>query len=370
MPQSTLVERPEEDQAHRLAGLRRARSGSLGALHLVWWWAAKRPPTDLAAVLCCSRSRVDRPGQASRPRPLGREHDAQGRLVPPLHPSVRRPTLRRSLVARLTAAPHAYGWCRTRWRCTPLAATLQTMRGLPGSAEARRRWGHEGGWGWKRANLIATADDPHRVERLARLRWGSAPWRRGETLVWADDLARHGLPTGGSAWRPPGTPLEVMTPGTNAQHALAGALELAPGTWPHRLGPRTTQGLFRARLQPLDDAYPATHEQRLDVVVDHDQRHHATAVAHGLAPHPRVTRLVWPTDCPRANPRARACGAGHALGPRHPRRTRRPALVAEVAEPRGVKGPWHHRRAQLSDEPALTAGGDKIAAEVRSKTAA
>jgi transposase len=188
MPKSTFVEIPEEEQAHMLAALRRARYGYLVALPILLWCAAKRTPTDMAAVLFCSRSRVYRTVQAYRTGTLGLEHDAQGRLVPPVRTTVLLPTLRRSLVALLKVAPQAYGWCRTRWSCATLAATLQTKRGLTVSAETMRRWVHEVGWVWKRAKLLANDDDPHRVGRLARIRWVYEPLRRWEALVLADEL--------------------------------------------------------------------------------------------------------------------------------------------------------------------------------------
>jgi transposase len=49
--------------------------------------------------------------------------------------------------------------------------TLQAKWGVVVSAETMRRWLHELGWVWKRAKLVAKDDDPHRVERLARIRY-------------------------------------------------------------------------------------------------------------------------------------------------------------------------------------------------------
>jgi NAD(P)-dependent dehydrogenase (short-subunit alcohol dehydrogenase family) len=54
-----------------------------------------------------------------------------------------------------------------------------------------------------------------------------------------------------------GTQVEIMTPGTNAKHYLAGALDLATGTLHHCMGPRKTNGLFRNLLQTLEATYPA-----------------------------------------------------------------------------------------------------------------
>jgi hypothetical protein len=102
--------------------------------------------------------------------------------------------------------------------------------------------------------------------------------QRWEALVVADALDIPLLPKVGYAWRPQGTQVEVMTPGTNETHDLAGALDLATGTLHHALGPRKTTGLFRDLLQTLEAAYPAAQYQRLSVVVDHDQIHKAKAV--------------------------------------------------------------------------------------------
>jgi hypothetical protein len=121
MPKHTCVEMSAEAQAHMLAALRRARYGDLLALHVVVWCAAGRTPTDIAAVLCCSRSSVYRTVRASRQGSLGWQHDEQGWLTPPVRTTVLLPTLRRSLLARLKAPPRAYGWCRPRWSGAPLA---------------------------------------------------------------------------------------------------------------------------------------------------------------------------------------------------------------------------------------------------------
>ncbi len=119
MPKSTLVDLPAEEHRQILAALRRARYGYLLALHILLLCAAGRKPTMIAAVLFCSRSSVYRTVRAYHEGTLGLEHDAQGRLLPPVRTTVLVPTLRRSLVALLKAPPRAYGWCRTRWSCAP-----------------------------------------------------------------------------------------------------------------------------------------------------------------------------------------------------------------------------------------------------------
>jgi transposase len=370
MPKSTVLEISTEEQAQRLAALRRARYGYLLALHGLLLCAARHTPTAIAACLLCSRSRVSRTVRAYRAGTLGLSDDEAGHLWPPGRTTVLTPSLRRSLLALLKATPYAYDWGRTRGSCAPLALTRQAKRGLTIAAETMRRWLHELGWGWKRATCVATDDDPPRLERLARIRYVFEPLHPCAALVFADEREMALLPKVGAAWMPTATPLAVMTPGTKAKHDLAGALEGAPGTRLHGLGPRKTTALFRDLLAILDARYSAERYARLDSVADNDKSHQAKAVEPWLAAHPRVTLRLLPTDCPRANPLERALGEVHDGCTRHHRRTRLPALVADVEWHLQVNGPWPYQLSALYDEPAVTAAVENIAAEEHAKVAA
>ena len=370
MPKSTVLDLAQEEQAKMLAALRRARYGYLPALHILLLCAAGRSPTDIAAVLFCSRSSVYRTVRAYQTGTLDLEYDARGQLIPPIRTTVLVPTLRRSLLALLKASPRAYGWCRPRWSCATLALTRQTKRGVTVSAETRRRWLHELGWVWKRAKLVARDDDPQRIDRLARIRYVFEQLMPREIMVFADELDIPLRSKVGCAWRPTGTQLEVMTPGQNQKHDLAGALELTTGTLHHCLGPRQTNALFRDLLSVLDTRYPAERYTRLYVVVDNDKIHKAKAVEQWLAAHPRVTLLFLPTYCPRANPIERAFGDVHDTCTRNHQRKRLPDLVADVEEHVQVNGPWPYKLSQLYYEPAVTAAVEKIIAADPSKAAA
>jgi transposase len=363
MPKRTVVDIPQEEQAQMLAALRRARYGYVLALHIVLLCAAGRHPTDIAAVLFCSRSSVYRTVWAYRAGTLGLVPDDDGWLSPPVRTTVLVPTLRRSLLALLKAPPRAYDWCRTRWSCATLAATFKAKRGLTVSAETMRRWVHEVGWVWKRAKLVAKDDDPHRVERLARIRFVYEPLQRWEAIVLADERDIHVLPTVGYAWMPQGTQVEVMTPGTNEKHDLAGALDLTAGTLHHCVGPRNTHGLFRDLRHTLEAAYPAAQYQRIDVVVDHDKIHQAKAVEEWLAKHPRIRLLLLPTYGPRANPIERAFGDVHDLCTRNHKRKRLRDLVADVVEHLHVNGPWQYKLSELYDAPAVTVAVERMVME-------
>src|SRR5215207_8652844 len=244
MPGTTVLDISPQEQAQMLAALRRARYGYLLALHVLLLCAAGRHPTEIAAFLFCSRTSVYRIVRLYHAGALSFSVDPDGHVAAPVRTTVLRPWLKRSLGALLKAAPRAYGWCRTRWSCATLAVELKTQHGIEVSAWTVRRWLHEIGWVWKRAKLVAKDDDPQRVDRLARMRFVYEQLPRGEAMVWADELDIHLLPKVGCAWMPKGTQLEVMTPGQNQKHSLAGALDLATGTLLYCLGPRQTNALF------------------------------------------------------------------------------------------------------------------------------
>jgi putative transposase len=370
MPKRTIVEIPLEEQAQMLAGLRRARYGQLLALHILLLSVAGRNPTEIAAVLFCSRSSVYRTVRAYRAGLLGLAPDDKGRLQPPVRTTALVPTLRRSLLALLKAPPRVHGWCRTRWSCATLAATLRTTRGITVSAETLRRWVHEVGWVWKRAKLVAKDDDPQRVDRLARIRFVYEHLQRCEALVFADELDIHLLPKVGYAWMPQGSQVEVMTPGQNQKHYLAGALELTTGTLHHCVGPHKTNALFRDLLTQLAARYPADRYTRLYVVVDNYKIHKAKAVEQWLAAHPRVTLLFLPTYCPRANPIERAFGDIHDCCTRNHQRKRLPDLVADVEDHMNLNGPWQYKLSHLYYDPAVTEAIEKMAAEEHAMVAA
>lgn len=355
MPSATFLEIPPEEQAQMRAILRRTRYGYLLAFHILLLCAAGRNPTEIAAFLFCSRSSVYRIVRAYRTGSLGIRVDEAGQLSIAVQTSVLMPWLTRSLGAILKGAPRAYGWCRTRWSCATLAATLQAKHGITVSAETVRRWLHEMGWVWKRAKLVAKDDDPHRIERLARIRFQSEHLQAHERMVFADELDIHLLPKVGAAWMPQGTQEEVMTPGKNEKHYLAGALHLATGKVLYCLGPRKNNGLFRELLTLLDTTYPAPGVTRIYVVVDNDCIHKAKAVEQWLATHPRFTLLWLPTYCPRANPIERAFGDVHDKCTRNHTRKRMWHLVQDVQRHMRSNGPWRYALSELYYTPEVTA---------------
>lgn len=370
VPNTTLLDIPQAEQEQMLAALRQARYGYLLALHVLRLCAAGRTPTEIATVLFCSRSSVYRIVRLYHAEQLGLTVNADGQLAAPVRTTVLRPWIKRSLGALLKAPPRASGWCRTRWSCATLALELHTKHGLEVSAWTVRRWLHDLGWVWKRAKLVAKDNDPQRVERLARIRWQLEHLQAHEMLVFADELDIHLLPKVGAAWMLKGSQEEVMTPGQNEKHYLAGALDLATGKILHCLGSRKTNALFRDLLTLLDRTYAQRQVSRIYVVVDNYRIHKAKAVGQWLATHPRFELLWLPTYCPRANPIERAFGDVHDKCTRNHKRKRLRDVVGDVERHLQANGPWLYKLSQIYQEPEVTAAVERIAAEAQPKRAA
>jgi transposase len=362
VPRTTIVDIPPVEQAQMLAALRQARYGYLLALHVLLLCAAGRTPTEIAAVLFCSRSSVYRVVSAYRAGSLGWADGAADGSRPPWRLAVLAPALKRSLLAILKAAPRACGWCRTRWSCATVALEWEVRREITVSAETVRRWLHALGWEWKRAKLVAKDDDPQRVEKLARIRYAFEQLRAGLVLFFADELDIALLPKVGYQWMPRGAQVEVPTPGTNEKRYLAGALDITTGTTQQCVWYRKTTGLFLDLLATLDREYPARAFARLSVVVANSKIHYAGEVEKWLAAHPRFQLLYLPTYCPKANPIERAFGDVHDKCTRNHTRKRMWHLVRDVAQHLALNGPWPYALSELYYTPEVTAAVEALRA--------
>lgn len=232
MPGKTILEIPIAEQEQMLAQLRAARYGHLLALHVLLLCAAGWTPTEIAVALFCSRSSVYRLVADYRAGhlDLGLVVATEAETVVPRR---NRASLKRSLLCLVKHARAAFGWCRTRSSCATLALELQTRRGVSVSQDTIRRWLHELGYVWTSARHVARDDDPERVTKLARIRSIIEGLLPSEALFFADELDIHLLAKIGYEWTPKGTQVEVMTPGTNRKHYLAGALNYPTGRMVH-----------------------------------------------------------------------------------------------------------------------------------------
>jgi transposase len=323
--------------------LRAARYGYLLALHVLVLCAQGRTPSEIATFLFCSRSSVYRVVAAYQRGERWLAEAADGET------SARMPSLKRSLLALLKRAPTAYGWCQT------LALQLRAQRSVAVSRETIRRWVQDVGYVWKRARHVARDDDPERITKLARIRAIIEGLLPTEALLFADELDIHLLPKIGYEWMPKGTQLEVMTPGTNHKHYLAGALNHLTGKLLAVTAERKNRWLFIDLLKLIDRRCPATKFTRLYVVCDNYRIHTAKAAIEWLAAHPRFELVFLPSYCPQANPIERAFGDVHDKCTRNHKRTQIADLVGDVKWHLTRNGPWCYKLSSIYYESDVDA---------------
>jgi transposase len=351
VPSQTVVDLSAGEQIKIRQQMRRLRLlCPLLRLHILLLLAQQRSPTEIAEWLLCSRSSVYEVAVCWRQGWQPWETTEETSL-----PLALAPSLRRSLLALLRKSPAVEGWCRTRWSCAALALSLEAKRGLRVSAETIRRWLHQLGWGWKRTKLAAKDNDPQRAPKLAHIRWVWETLRPRQVLLFADELDIHLLPKSGYQWMPKGTQVEVLTPGKNQKHYLAGAWDSRTGVVHSCVGPRKTNALFRSLLDILETRYPARRYDRIYLVMDNYKIHKAQAVERWLAVHPRFELLWLPTYCPRANPIERIFGDAHDKVTRNHKRKRLRDLVADASRYLDRHGPWEYRLSTIYQEPEVTA---------------
>jgi putative transposase len=347
--------------------LRHSRFDHLLSLHIRLLCAARRTPTEIAAFLFCSRSSVYRTVAAYRRGEivLGEVEASESSQPARTKPYI--PSLQRSLLAILKCAPSTFGWWRTRWSCTTLAAELKVRRGVTISQEKVRRWLHELGDVWKRARPAALDNDPERISKLARIRHIIEHLRPAEVLFFIDELDIHLLPVIGYEWMRRSTQTAVMTPGQNQKRYLAGALDYLTGKITHVVGERKNRFLVIDLLQAIDRQFPAA--SKIYLVADNYRIHKAKAVVEWLAAHPRF-EIVWlPSYCPRANPIERAFGDCHDKCTRNHKRKRINDLVGDVLWHLKSNGPWPYQLSSIYYTPEVSAAVAELSAAQELKAA-
>lgn len=167
-----------------------------------------------------------------------------------------------------------------------------------------------------------------------------------------------------------GTQTEVMTPGTNRKHYLAGALNFVTGKVLAVVGERKNRWLFLDLLRSLDRACPTTKFTKIYVIADNYGIHKAKAMVTWLAAHPRF-EVVWlPSYCPRrASPIERVFGDVHDKCTRNHKRACLTELVAEVKAHLRWNGPWRYKLSELYYTPEVTAAMAELNAAAQQRAA-
>ena len=125
---------------------------------------------------------------------------------------------------------------------------------------------------------------------------------RRAVVLAEDERDLNLLPHVGTSWTLRGVRRQVLTPGTNRQVTVFGAIEVTTGAWVYRLGRRCAAD-FIALLDQLLRAFPRASV--IAVIYDNDSIHHAGKVTAYLEQHPRLEVLYGARYSPHDNPAER-----------------------------------------------------------------
>ena len=158
---------------------------------------------------------------------------------------------------------------------------------------------------WRRPKLIARSDPDHDhavagiVARLLDL-------PRQAVVLAEDETHLNLLPHVRASWTLRAARPQILTPGSNRQVTVFGALEVTSGKRVYRLGRRCAAD-FIALLDQVLRAFPAAPV--IVMICDNDSIHHARRVTAYLGKHPRLELLYGARYSPNDNPAERIWAA-------------------------------------------------------------
>ncbi len=190
--------------------------------------------------------------------------------------------LRETLCAIVAGSPQDYGWARPTWTQELLARQLTAMTRVRVSETTVGRMLAELGirWGMARPTVACPWAPRAQRRRLRAIARRLATLPANEAAFYEDEVDVHLNPRIGRDWMLPGTQKEVLTPGQNQKHYLAGALNTRTGRVLWVGNGRKNSYLFLLLLRRLRTAFPQA--RKLHVVLDNYGIHSSRLVQCAL----------------------------------------------------------------------------------------
>lgn len=253
-------------------------------------------PVELARTLRCSRSTVYRvAGNFKKKRLVGVFDGRSKKPSPLLEEGV--PEL---LCALVPTSPREHGWERSTWSCELLSLVVKDRLGLQVHVSSVHRLLKAGHFAYKSPRPTLVSPDPNKEAIIRALEEMKAALPDDEVLCYEDEMDVHLNPRIGRMWMPKGLQYEVVTPGNNKKHYVAGALDHRTGelTWVD--GTSKNSLLFVELCLKLLAKYPDA--RRIHVICDNAITHHSKITQKALAPFSdRLVLHFLPTYSPEEN---------------------------------------------------------------------
>jgi len=180
--------------------------------------------------------------------------------------------------------PGDYGYARPTWTRELLVAVMAQLTGVRIHVGTMSRALKQIGArrGRPRPTVRCPWPKARKQRRLRELRRLAAQPRRGEIVIFADEVDIHLNPKIGLDWMNRGQQKEVPTPGQNQKRYFAGALDATSGRLICVEGTVKNSTLFVALLQALLEEYPSA--RRIHVILDNYRIHHSRLTKLALGP--------------------------------------------------------------------------------------
>ncbi|MCI0355324.1 MAG: IS630 family transposase [Acidobacteria bacterium] len=200
--------------------------------------------------------------------------------------------------------PRTFGWLRSRWTCTVVAAVLLEIHQVAVSRETVRRWLHTAELVWRRPRPVLRPKDPQRAAKLRALRRLLAGLPADEAAVFEDEVDLNTNPKIGSLWMRKGQQAAVETPGTNEKRYLAGSVNWRTGALIVTEGVKRDGELF---VRHLEDLRRRLRRYRVIHVICDNARFHVAARCRRVQEYlkqwgHRIRLHYLPTYAPETNP--------------------------------------------------------------------
>jgi len=202
----------------------------------------------------------------------------------------------------LVKTPQDFRWPRPTWTRELLIHTLVDKGYEPVSLSTMSRALHEIGARQGRPKPVALCPWAKSVKtrRINEIKAMIAGLKLGEVAVYVDEVDIHLNPKIGPDWMLPGHQRQVVTPGQNRKHYLAGALDARTRRITWVASDHKNSSLFIALVERLLEVYPDARV--INIVLDnfkiHDS-HQTRAFLAGLGG--RVRLHFLPPYCPDHN---------------------------------------------------------------------
>ncbi len=190
---------------------------------------------------------------------------------------------RGALGKAVAGSPQDYGWARPTWTQELLARHLAQQTGVHVSESTVGRVLAELGirWGMPRATVACPWAPRAKRRRLRAIERCLESLPPGDEAFYEDEVDIHLNPRIGRDWMLPGTQKEILTPGQNEKHYLAGALHTRTGQVLWVSNGRKNSYLFLLLLRRLRETFP--HARKLHLVLDNYSIHSSRLVQRALA---------------------------------------------------------------------------------------